>query len=147
MSILKEYGIENNIFSITFDNASNNTSAIEFFKNQIKNYMGGLLYHVSCVCHIINLIVQDSLKFFEQHIHKIRSAIVYIKSFSMRYEQFRKYCQSIGWKSRKFPLHTTHRWNTTYLMLESKKKNIITDFISNSKEVLFYQMIGIWHFP
>ena len=65
MSILKEYGIKNNIFCMTFDNTSNKTSAIEFFKSQIKNSMGGLLYHVRCVCHIMNLIVQDDLKVFE----------------------------------------------------------------------------------
>ena len=86
MFILKEYYIKNNIFSITFDNVSNNTSAIEFFKSQIKNSMGGLLYHVRSVCHIMNLIVQDGLKFFEQHIHKIRCSIIYIRFSSMRYK-------------------------------------------------------------
>ena len=32
MSALQEYGVQNNIFSITFDNATNNTTAIKLFK-------------------------------------------------------------------------------------------------------------------
>ena len=56
-SVFREYNIQKRFFSITFDNASNNTSAIDLF---IRTVRGGLLneiFHVRCVCYIINLIV------------------------------------------------------------------------------------------
>ena len=85
MNVLQEFGIQNNIFSITFDNATNNTAAIELFNRQLKTPVGNDLYHVRCVCHIINLIIKDGLKIFEPQIEKIRSVILYIRSCTYRY--------------------------------------------------------------
>ena len=65
-SVFKEYDIVNKIFSITFDNASNNTSAIDLFVKTIRTGSQKEMFHVRCVCHIINLIVQDSLKYLLQ---------------------------------------------------------------------------------
>ena len=46
MNVLQEFGIQNNIFSITFDNVTNNTAAIELFNRQLKSSVGNDLYHV-----------------------------------------------------------------------------------------------------
>ena len=40
MSVLQEFDIQNNIFSITFDNAINNTTVIELFNRQLKSPVG-----------------------------------------------------------------------------------------------------------
>ena len=61
-SVFREYDIQNKIFSITFDNASNNKSAINLFVRTIREGPLGEIFHVRCMCHIINLIVQDGLK-------------------------------------------------------------------------------------
>lgn len=61
MSVLKEYEITNKLFSISFDNASANTAAIDMFLWNIFTLTlarGSKCFHVRCVCHIINLIVQ-----------------------------------------------------------------------------------------
>ena len=55
MRTINEYKIENFIFSITFDNASANNSAIEILKMQLELMFYGNFFHVRCVCHILNL--------------------------------------------------------------------------------------------
>ena len=70
-SVFKEYDIVNKIFSITFDNASNNTSAIDLFVKTIRTGPQKEMFHVRCVCHIINLIVQDGLKLISPSIAAI----------------------------------------------------------------------------
>ena len=63
---MEEWGIENKIFSITLDNASNNDNCQDFIKKKLNE--GGLLlcdsifFHVHCGAHILNLIVQERLK-------------------------------------------------------------------------------------
>ena len=61
-SVFKEYGIVNKIFSITFDNTLNNTSAIDLFVKTIRMGSQKEMFHVRCVCYIINLTVQEGLK-------------------------------------------------------------------------------------
>ena len=60
-NVFQEYDITSKIISITFDNASANTSAINMFKDQLHPILNGRLFHGRCVCHIINLIIQDGL--------------------------------------------------------------------------------------
>ena len=61
-SVFREYGIQSKIFSITFDNVSNNKSAINLFVRTIREGLLSEIFHVRYMCHIINLIVQDGLK-------------------------------------------------------------------------------------
>ena len=68
MSVLQKYNIQNNIFSITFNNETNNTAAIELFNQQLKTPIDNDLFYIRCVCHIINLIVKDGLKNFKSQI-------------------------------------------------------------------------------
>ncbi|GJY89217.1 zinc finger BED domain-containing protein RICESLEEPER 2-like protein [Tanacetum coccineum] len=56
------YGLKEKIMSITLDNASNNTSAMDKLKLKYDPPMGGRFYHSRCVAHIINLVVQAGLK-------------------------------------------------------------------------------------
>ncbi|KAL2899443.1 putative AC transposase, partial [Bienertia sinuspersici] len=51
------------IFSISLDNATTNTKAMDFLKEDtsIKLLLGGSLMHVRCCAHILNLCVQDGL--------------------------------------------------------------------------------------
>ncbi|GJR54009.1 zinc finger BED domain-containing protein RICESLEEPER 2-like protein [Tanacetum coccineum] len=56
------YGLKDKILSITLDNASNNTSAMNKLRLKYNPPMGGRFYHSRCVAHIINLVVQAGLK-------------------------------------------------------------------------------------
>ncbi|KAJ0505183.1 putative transcription factor/ chromatin remodeling BED-type(Zn) family [Helianthus annuus] len=57
-----KYCLEDKIFSISFDNASNNSNAIQKLKLKYKPICDGAFFHTRCVAHIINLVVQDGLK-------------------------------------------------------------------------------------
>ena len=57
LNVAKEYNIDSKIFSISFDNASENTAAIEILKRPFRPVLNGKLFHIRCVCHIINLCV------------------------------------------------------------------------------------------
>ena len=65
--VFREYGIQSNIFNITFNNASNNKSDINLFVRTIREGSLSEIFHVRCICHIINLIVQDGLKLIFKH--------------------------------------------------------------------------------
>ncbi|GJX15972.1 zinc finger BED domain-containing protein RICESLEEPER 2-like protein [Tanacetum coccineum] len=56
------FNLVDKVLSITLDNASNNTSAIDKLKLKYEPPMEGRFYHSRCVAHIINLVVQEGLK-------------------------------------------------------------------------------------
>ncbi|KAK3211547.1 hypothetical protein Dsin_016253 [Dipteronia sinensis] len=62
MSVIQDYGIQNLILSITLDNASANSKAIELFDNSRIPNTAVKFFHARCACHIINLIVKSGLK-------------------------------------------------------------------------------------
>ena len=101
-SVFKEYDIVNKIFSITFDNASNNTSSIDLFVKTIRTGPQKEMFHVRCVCHIINLIVQDGLKLISPSITAIRFSLKFICCCTSKIKQeFSDLCKSQGLKLKK----------------------------------------------
>ena len=77
-SVFKEYNIQNKNFSITLDNASNNTSVIDLFIRTVRGGPLNEIFHTRCACHIINLIVQDDLTLITPSIENIRSALQFL---------------------------------------------------------------------
>lgn len=77
MNIIREYKYESKIRSFTFDNANVNKSVIEKLQRVLQPKFGDYLFHIRCVCHILNLIVQDDLKYVKDEILRIRSALNY----------------------------------------------------------------------
>ena len=66
LGVLKDWGIESKIFSLTLDNASSNDSMVRILKERL-NLQNGLLcqgefFHVRCCAHILNIIVQEGLR-------------------------------------------------------------------------------------
>ena len=59
-TIFEEYKIDNKIFAIDFDNASNNTVAIYQLITLCNPYCGQS-FHQRCPCHVLNLCVQNGL--------------------------------------------------------------------------------------
>ena len=131
-NVFQEYDITSKIISITFDNASANTSAINMFKDQLRPVMNGKLFHGRCVCHIINLLIQDGLSKINDHIAKIREAVVYCCATPTRVQAFLHCCKQNRLNPRKLQTDIKTRWNSTYLMIESCKKysGIITQFVN-----------------
>ncbi|KAK2662889.1 hypothetical protein Ddye_001463 [Dipteronia dyeriana] len=117
MEVLETYEITHRILSITFDNASANTSSIALFVARNIPQDGGYFFHQRCACHIINLVVQAGLKQVSDQIDRIRDAISWICSSNPRFSEFKRHCKLNGLKPRQFQTHMPVRWNSTYLML------------------------------
>jgi hypothetical protein len=54
--------LDNKIFSISFDNASNNIKFIDYFTRALNPIMDGRMFHKKCASHILSLTVKAGLK-------------------------------------------------------------------------------------
>ena len=84
---------------------------------------------MKCVCHIINLIVQDGLTLICPSIENIQYALQFLMQSSIL-QEFYALCKSVGLKKRKLYRDVRHRWNSTYLMLKScvGYDNLLSDY-------------------
>ena len=63
------------------------------FKDQLRPIMNGKLFHGRCVCHIINLIIQNGLSKINIQISKIREPVVYCCATPTRVQAFLYCCK------------------------------------------------------
>lgn len=100
LSCLEDWGIEKKIFSLTLDNASSNDNMQSIFKDQLSSRHGllcdGEFFHIRRSAHILNLIVQDGLKFVEGALHKIRETVKWIKWSEGRKDMFIECVKDVG---------------------------------------------------
>ena len=73
--VASDFGISDKTFSVTLDNASANTKGMEKLTPLLSGYVGSLLLHQRCACHIINMIVKASLDSFKDMLTNFRTAI------------------------------------------------------------------------
>ena len=99
--IFREFDILRKKFSIIFDYASNNTSVIDLFVRTIRRGPLSEIFHMRCVYHIINLIVQDGLKLTSLSLESIQFAIQFIYPPN-KLQKFNALCKTIDLKKRKF---------------------------------------------
>ncbi|KAF7151268.1 hypothetical protein RHSIM_Rhsim02G0026300 [Rhododendron simsii] len=123
MGVLRDFEVVDKVFSITFDNHSANTATIPLFKRNLTPPYFGELLHIRCVCHVINLVVQDGLKHITPQIKKIRDAVLFIATSPSRQQEFDKLCASCyNVKPKSMNSDVQTRWNSTYIMLKSCRK-------------------------
>ena len=98
------FNIYTKTITIGLDNASNITKAIEIIKRTFTPIFDDI-FHVRCSCHILNLMVQDGLKYFDESVEKVRFAIVYIfgNKTKSRLSYFKEQCKLVDLKYRKIP--------------------------------------------
>jgi hypothetical protein len=123
-SLLEEWGIDKNIFSITLDNASANDLCVVNLKPKLNMKKAlpcdGELFHMRFCAHILNLIVQDGLKEITGAIQKIRDSVKYFRGSQMRKQSFLQAVNQMSLDSNNgLKQDVQTRWNSTYLMLES----------------------------
>ncbi|XP_057948280.1 zinc finger BED domain-containing protein RICESLEEPER 2-like [Malania oleifera] len=123
-SVLKEWGIDSKIFSITLDNATANDSMQDILSSQLSLQAplvsGGEYFHVRCCAHILNLIVQEGLKVIERVVYNIRESVKYIKGSKGRKLKFEECIKRVGiLASISLRLDVPTRWNSTFMMIES----------------------------
>jgi hypothetical protein len=88
-NVLHKYNLkrdlENKIFLISFDNASNIIKFIDYFTRALNPIMDSRMFHQKCACHILSLIVKAGLKTtavhnlickFKDDLHHIYSNII-----------------------------------------------------------------------
>ena len=126
----------NKVFSISFDNASNNIASIEIFKRSLNPIMNGEMFHQKCACHILNLVVKASLKTeaIKLLIVKFKDALNHIVSSHERRQEFEKLCVDYWLSKLKVPWDLDTRWNSTYRMLNRclHYKTVIGEFLRGS---------------
>ncbi|KAK9983920.1 hypothetical protein SO802_033445 [Lithocarpus litseifolius] len=87
-NILKEWGIEKKVFTITLDNASYNDTLVNSFKKNpsFRSSLpcSGEFFHVHCGTHFLNLIVQEGLKIIEHGVHNIHESVTYVRGNDTR---------------------------------------------------------------
>ena len=138
----------NNIISITRDNASNNNSFINIYKNK------AIIYDIRCTAHILNLIIQDILQDYilnvtaekaiieftdninnntiinttsDSIITKIRKLATLVKytqeNRKLFIEDIDKYKKEgiipSNYNINRIPLDNSTRWNSTYFMIKT----------------------------
>nr|GME05488.1 zinc finger BED domain-containing protein RICESLEEPER 2-like [Ipomoea batatas] len=126
--ILKEWGIEKKIFSLTLDNTSNFDGMRDILKEQLSLHdsllCDGEFFHIRCSAHILNTIVQDGLEVVNLALQKIRESVEYVKCFESRVKKFEECVSAVGNidTSIGFKLDIPTCWKSSYLMLDSAIK-------------------------
>ncbi|CAN1346645.1 Zinc finger BED domain-containing protein RICESLEEPER 2 [Linum perenne] len=120
---LNEWGLKR-LFTVTVDNASANDSAIKYLHGKLHGwgtqFLSGNYLQVRCVCHIINLIVQDGLNKIGMSVRRVREAVRWVRASPAREECFRNAVAIRKMKCKKMPLlDVPTRWNSTFSMLDT----------------------------
>ena len=119
LEILDFFGLCDKVVSITLDNASANLNAINMLEPRLCP-ISKYAFHVRCAAHILNLVVSDGVKLFENSCDKVDNACFYIfhMNSSSRINQFKELCNAFKLPFRKVLNHIKTRWNSFYDMLE-----------------------------
>ncbi|KAL6537797.1 hypothetical protein OROMI_025440 [Orobanche minor] len=142
LKTLRHWSLKDRSLSFSFDNASNNLSAVRFLSQALNPILGAELFHVGCICHIIHyLCVKDGLNHILGSIEKIRSCLSHITSSSTRTQKYRELVILSGKKYCYPYLDCRIRWNSTFRMLQECRNyaneiiEICSDFQVEDDEV------------
>ncbi|XP_057972747.1 zinc finger BED domain-containing protein RICESLEEPER 2-like [Malania oleifera] len=110
-NVLKEWGIDRKIISITLDNATANDSMQDILSSQLSLQAplvsGGEYFHAS-------------LKVIERVVYNIRESVKYIKGLEDRKIKFEDCIKQVSiLASINLLLDVPTRWNSTFIMIES----------------------------
>ncbi|TVU17577.1 hypothetical protein EJB05_33621, partial [Eragrostis curvula] len=139
VSSLTEWGIRDKLFTVTVDNASNNTAACtELVKNHKSELMcEGEHLHVRCCAHILNLLVQDGMRVIHAAVEKTRELLKHIDSSPSRLQSFNALALANGMKPKSgIYLDVPNRWNSTYKMLKEamEYKAVLNSYANQNVE-------------
>ncbi|KAM0906297.1 hypothetical protein ACQ4PT_016860 [Festuca glaucescens] len=137
---LTEWGIRGKLFTLTLDNASNNTSAckelIKYHKHEL--LLEGQHLHVRCCAHILNILVQDGMKIIHGAIDKIRELLKHVDSSPARLQDFNTIASRMGLSTKNgIYLDVPNRWNSTWKILVEalKYKSVLDSYASQKFEI------------
>ncbi|KAL7615109.1 hypothetical protein Lser_V15G05806 [Lactuca serriola] len=97
VSVIETYNLHDKIFSISFDNASNNIAAAKRLIAKYKPILDGSFFHTRCLCHIINLAVKDGLKMIGSTIEIFKIVLTRVLGkIKATLKKYRKFAISIN---------------------------------------------------
>ncbi|KMT03967.1 hypothetical protein BVRB_8g186740 [Beta vulgaris subsp. vulgaris] len=122
LTCLKEWEIEDKVFTISVDNASANDSCIQILKDNFASngrlICGGKLFHMRCCAHILNIMVQHGLKQVQDIIEKVHDTVDFLNASEARLKRFGELVSQYNVQHRKLILECKTRWNSTFDMLD-----------------------------
>ncbi|KAK8579201.1 hypothetical protein V6N12_069530 [Hibiscus sabdariffa] len=122
LKCLKEWEIEDKVFTISVDNASANDSCIKILKDNFATngrlLCNGKLFHVRCCAHILNIMVQHGLQQVQDIIEKVHDTVDFLNASDARLKRFGELASQYNVQDRKLILECKTRWNSTYDMLD-----------------------------
>ena len=128
--LLLEWKINKKLCTVTVEHSSSNNNMVHnlitWLDHQGYPPHKRKLFHIPCITHIINLLVQDGLDEIVLILHKIRKAIKYLSETANGAQKF----QEVDL--------TSQRWDSVFFMLQSALKY---------KEIFPYQQSGASDFP
>jgi hypothetical protein len=115
--VLREWGLQQKVASITLDNASSNGAFIkELVEDPEINFEAQR--HIRCFAHVINLACQESLKLLEEQLDAVRQVVKYIHSSSQRTTKYLELCELRELKTNMPKKDVPTRWNATFDMMD-----------------------------
>ena len=120
LKVLHEYDIAEKLYCITTDNASNNFTMVKILSERLREEnieWDWKTQHIPCLAHIINLVVKNFLDNLEgeeeedlsflQILNKIRTVAKAIRSSSLKWDTFKRCCESYNMNPMTIPLDVT----------------------------------------
>ncbi|KMT18729.1 hypothetical protein BVRB_2g028520 [Beta vulgaris subsp. vulgaris] len=124
-NLLCKWGIEKNVFSITFDSGRCGDTVLDMLRDCLNEQDGvkGDYFGVCCGAHFMDHMGQECFKLIDSPIRKIREGVQYVIYHEKNRLKFEEAAKLIFqgafdplWSDCKL------RWNSTYLMLERSVK-------------------------
>jgi hypothetical protein len=119
---LVEWNLDEKISSVTLDNCTTNDAVIPFLVRNIGKHKllhDGLLLHMRCSAHILNLVVKEGLDVLKDPIENIRDSVAYWTATPKRIEKFEEVDKFLKIPIvRRIGLDSRTRWNSTFKMLD-----------------------------
>jgi len=134
-----DWEIKDKMFTLTMDNASDNTSACELLTTDHKHDLlfEGKHLHIRCCAHILNILVQDGMRIIHTAIDKIHELLKHIDSSPSRLQAFNSIANGKGLPSKHgIYLDIPTRWNSTYKML---REALVYKAVLNSYALKYYE--------
>ncbi|KAK8998747.1 hypothetical protein V6N11_084130 [Hibiscus sabdariffa] len=123
---IRDRGIER-VFTIALSNASSNSVGIEFLRNKLNHRNACVVnekyMHTRCVARIINLIMQEGVKYDSTSVDRVRAALRYMRASPSRMKKLYNWAkEEMIDTNAHLCLDLPTRWNSTYRMLKVAEK-------------------------